>query len=217
MKRTFLAIVIASALLTIVPATVLAQAAPASAARAGSPSQLVLTNSTRILSTLESRRAEFTRDREALRRFVSGEFNNMFDRDYAARLVLGVHGRGAADADVQKFAIALSENLMQRYGSSLLDFNTRLQVRVKSESPLRGGAIMKVSSEMVRQGGEPIPVDYLMHKVGNQWKVFDVMVEGVSFVSTFRSQFDGPLKRKSIAAVAADLQAGRLQAGGSSN
>ena len=214
MKQTAISLVIASALLAATP--VLAQqAAPNQAAQtrqAGSPSKLVLDNSTRILSTLESRRAEFTRDRAALSKFVSSEFNQMFDRDYAGRLVLGVHGRGASDADVKLFADALADNLMQRYGSSLLDFNTRLQVRVKSETPLRGGAIMRVSTEMLRQGGEPIPVDYLMRKTGNDWKVFDVMVEGVSFVQTFRNQFDSPLRQKSIPQVAAELKAGKLNA-----
>ena len=214
MKQTAISLVIASALLAATP--VLAQqAAPNQAAQtrqAGSPSKLVLDNSTRILSTLESRRAEFTRDRAALSKFVSGEFNQMFDRDYAGRLVLGAHGRGASDADVKLFSDALADNLMQRYGSSLLDFNTRLQVRVKSETPLRGGAIMRVSTEMLRQGGEPIPVDYLMRKTGNDWKVFDVMVEGVSFVQTFRNQFDSPLRQKSIPQVAAELKAGKLNA-----
>lgn len=213
MKRTLFSIAIASALLVAAPAAVFAQSAQAAAAtKTGSPSQLVLSNSTRILSTLESRRAEFTKNRGALRQFVSGEFNQMFDRDYAARMVLGVHGRGASEAEVKLFADALAENLMQRYGSSLLDFNAKLKVRVKSETPMRGGAIVKVSSEMLRSGGEPIPVDYLMRKTGSQWKAFDVMVEGVSFVQTFRSQFDGPLKRKSITQVAADLKAGKLQA-----
>jgi len=224
MKRTLnstLSIVIASALLVAAPAAVLAQqAAPAAAntpAATGTPSQLVLSNSTRILATLESRRAEFTKDRAALRQFVASEFNNIFDRDYSARLVLGVHGRGASEADIKVFADALADSLMQRYGSSLLDLNTKLKVRVKSETPLRGGAIVKVSSEYLRQGAEPVPVDYLMRKVGTQWKVFDVMVEGVSFVQTFRNQFDTPLKQKSIPQVAADIKAGKLQAQASTN
>lgn len=211
-----LTLIIAAALAVAAPATVLAQAAApapaATAAQAGSPSQLVLSNSTRILATLESRRPEFMQNRAALRDFISSEFDNMFDRDYSARLVLGVHGRGASDADVKVFADALADSLMQRYGSSLLDLNTKLKVRVKSETPLRGGAIVKVSSEYLRQGNEPVPVDYLMRKVGSQWKVFDVMVEGVSFVQTFRNQFDAPLKQKSIPQVAADIKAGRLQA-----
>ncbi|RDZ26628.1 MlaC/ttg2D family ABC transporter substrate-binding protein [Lysobacter silvisoli] len=212
MKRNLVSLLIASALLAAAPAAVLAQSAPAATVQAGSPSQMVLTNSTRILSTLESRRAEFSKNRAALSQFIASEFNQTFDREYAARLVLGTHGRGASDADVKLFADALTTSLMQRYGSSLLDFNAKLQVRIKSETPLRGGAIVKVSSEYLRQGGEPVPVDYLMRKVGSQWKVFDVMVEGVSFVQTFRNQFDTPLKQKSIAQVAADIKAGKLQA-----
>lgn len=204
-------LVLASALLAAAPAaTVLAQ--PAAPATQGSPSQLVLDNSQRILSTLEKRRAEFTADRGKLEQFVSGEFNSMFDRDYAARQVLGRHGRGASDADVKLFADALADSLMRRYGSSLLDFNTKLRVRIKSESTLPRGLGVKVASEMLRSGGEPIPVDYLMRKSGNSWKVFDVMVEGVSFVQTFRQQFDNELTHKSIKQVATELRTGKVQA-----
>jgi phospholipid transport system substrate-binding protein len=211
MPMKLINLVLASALLAAAPAaTVLAQ--PAAPASQGSPSQLVLDNSQRILSTLEKRRAEFTADRGKLEQFVSGEFNSMFDRDYAARQVLGRHGRGASDADVKLFADALADSLMRRYGSSLLDFNTKLRVRIKSESTLPRGLGVKVASEMLRSGGEPIPVDYLMRKSGNSWKVFDVMVEGVSFVQTFRQQFDNELTHKSIKQVATELRTGKVQA-----
>jgi phospholipid transport system substrate-binding protein len=214
MKQTLLSFAIAasiaSASLFALPATASAQAAAATTQ--SSPSQMVLDNSQRVLSTLEKRRAEFTRNRAALRQFVSSEFSRMFDRDYAARQVLGRHARGADDADVKLFADALADNLMQRYGDSLLDFNTQLRVRVKSETALPRGLGVKVSSEMLRTGGEPIPVDYLMRQSGGTWKVFDVMVEGVSFVQTFRQQFDQELTRKSIRQVAADLRTGQLQA-----
>ena len=213
MKRLVLATLVSAALLGA-PLLAAAQAQPAAAqAQAASPSQLVLDNATRILSTLEARRDEFSAERSKLRAFIAGEFDNMFDRTYAARLVLGRHGRGASDADIELFADALAESLMQRYGASLLDLNTRLQVRVTSETPLRGGSMVKVDSEFLRESGEPVPVSYLMRKTGDGWKVFDVIVEGVSFVQTFRNQFDGPLSRKPIPQVAADLRDGRLQAG----
>ena len=205
-------LVLASVLLAVAPAAMPAQAAAPSTATQASPSKLVLDNSTRILSTLEERRAEFTADRGKLEQFVSGEFNSMFDRDYAARQVLGRHGRGASDADVKLFADALADSLMRRYGSSLLDFNTRLRVRIKSETTLPRGLGVKVASEMLRSGGEPIPVDYLMRKSGGSWKVFDVMVEGVSFVQTFRQQFDNELTHKSIRQLAAELRTGKVQA-----
>ncbi|MCA1713971.1 MAG: ABC transporter substrate-binding protein [Gammaproteobacteria bacterium] len=214
MKRNVLSLIVASALLAAAPALVFAQAARAqkSAVVQGSPSQLVLDNSQRVLSTLESRRAEFSKNRGKLRKFIDSEFSKMFDRDYSARQVLGRHGRGASEADVKVFADALADNLMQRYGSSLLDFNTRLRVRIKSETALPRGLGVKVSSELQRSGGEPIPVDYLMRRSGGQWKVFDVMVEGVSYVQTFRSQFDAELQRKSIRQVATDLRNGQLKA-----
>lgn len=214
MTRKLIPLLVAGALLATVPGVAPVQAAPQAATevRVASPSKLVLDNSQRILSTLESRRAEFTKNPSALRQFVIGEFNTMFDRDYAARQVLGRHGRGASDADIKAFGDALADNLMQRYGTSLLNFNTKLRVRVKSETPLPRGLGVKVSSEMLRSDGDAIPVDYLMRMSGGQWKVFDVMVEGVSFVQTFRQQFDQELQNKSIAQVAAELRNGQLQA-----
>ena len=180
------------------------------AAQEASASKVVLENSQRILSALESRRDEFKADRGKLESFVAGEFNATFDRDYAARQVLGRHARGAAADDVKLFADALADSLMRRYGSSLLDFNTRLKVRIKSETVLPRGLGVKVASELLRKGGEPIPVDYFMRKSGDSWRVFDVMVEGVSFVQTFRRQFDNELSRKSIKQVAAELAAGKV-------
>ena len=216
-SKTTLSTALLTALLVAAPAALVArdaqaQKAPAAATTQGSPSKLVLDNSTRVLATLESRRAEFTANRAKLRSFINSEFSAMFDRDYAARQVLGRHARGASDADVKVFADALADNLMARYGSSLLDFNTRLKVRVKSETALPRGLGVKVSSELIRSGGDPIPVDYLMRKSGSGWKVFDVMVEGVSFVQTFRQQFDAELQRKSIRQVAADLRNGQIKA-----
>ncbi|MGO1540057.1 MAG: MlaC/ttg2D family ABC transporter substrate-binding protein [Luteimonas sp.] len=213
MKQCILPLILASTLLAAAPTLALAQSTESGAAQMqGSPSELVLDNTQRVLSTLEERRDEFTRDRAALEAFVKSEFETMFDRDYAARQVLGRHGRGADDAEIAYFADALAESLLSRYGSSLLDFNTRLRVRIASENALPRGLGVRVASELLRQGGEPIPVTYLMRQSGGQWKVFDVQVEGVSFVSTFRRQFDNELQNKSIRQVANELRGGQVEA-----
>ncbi len=210
MKTVLTALALACATLAV-PAVVPVHAATATATLPA-PSRMVLDNSNRVITTLDKRRAEYNRDPAALRSFISSEFSQIFDRDYAARQVLGRHARGASDADVRQFADALANNLMQRYGASLLAFNTRMTARVKSQTELPRGLGVKVSSELVRSGGEPIPVDYLMRQSGGGWKVFDVMVEGVSFVQVFRAQFDAELQRKTIAQVAQELRAGTLQA-----
>ena len=90
MNKTLICLAFAATFVAATPVALAQGAAQATApTKAGTPSKMVFDNSTRILTTLETRRAEFTKDRAALRQFVSGEFNAMFDRDYAARLVLG--------------------------------------------------------------------------------------------------------------------------------
>ena len=216
MKVKLLATALASALLIAAPSLALAQQArpAATAAQPSAAARTVLDASGRILATLESRRGEFRGNPTALRNFIDGEMSRSFDRDYAARLVLGVHGRGASDADVKLFADAMADNLMARYGSTLLDIQGKPSFRYRSETALPGNRGVKVSTELVRAGSEPTPVEYLMRDVGGQWKIFDVMIEGISYVQTFKNQFDGPLRQKSIAQVTADLRAGRMQASG---
>ncbi len=213
MKIKLLTAVLASSLLASAPlAATAAQAAPAAATQ-GAATKTVIDASTRILTTLESRRAEFKKNPAALRQYIDTELTNAFDRDYAARLVLGIHGRGASDADIKLFADAMADNLMQRYGTALLDFEGKPTFRARSESPLPGNRGVKVSTELLRAGADPTPVDYLMRNVGGQWKIFDVMIEGISYVQTFKTQFDAPLRQKSIAEVANELRNGNLQAG----
>ena len=211
--KTSLSIAVLSALLAAATPAFALPAAPAPAVAQGQASGVVLDSANRILGTLDSRRAEFKSNPAALNQFIKSEFNRSFDSDYAARRVLGVHGRGAPAADVADFAAAMADSLTARYGTSLLDFNTKLTVKVKSEAPLPGGRGVRVTTQMLRAGKDPIPVDYLLRNVGGKWKVFDVMIEGISYVQAFKNQFDAPLNQKSIRQVAADLRAGKLQAG----
>ena len=212
--KTLLSAALLSALLAAATPAFAQPAAPAPVAAQNAASGVVLDSANRILGTLDSRRAEFKSNPAALNQFIKSEFNRSFDSDYAARLVLGVHGRGAPAADVADFAAAMADSLTARYGTSLLDFNTRLTVKVKSEAPLPGGRGVRVTTQMLRAGKDPIPVDYLLRNVGGKWKVFDVMIEGISYVQAFKNQFDAPLNQKSIKQVAADLRAGKLQANG---
>ena len=83
---------------------------------------------------------------------------------------------------------------------------------MKSESPLPGGRGVKVETEFMQPDQTVTPITFYARNVGGQWKVFDVMIEGISYVQAFKNQFDAPLNQKSIRQVAADLRAGKLQA-----
>jgi len=203
-------------LMLAAPVLVVALVPPASAADSpgerSAASEMIARNTRSILDTLYARRAEFSRDRNALRDFVTAEIDAIFDRNYSARQVLGRHARGADPADIALFADALTDSLLQRYGSALLDFNTRLEVRIVSEAELPRNYGVIVSSQLLRRNGDPIALDYLLRQQPDgQWKVFDVRIEGISMVQTFRQQFDAELQHKSIREVTAELRGGQLK------
>jgi phospholipid transport system substrate-binding protein len=193
-------------------ALLLGAAAPALAA---SPGEIVKTRTESVLGTLVEKRDAFRSDPAALNAFVRSELESVMDREYSARLVLGRHARSATPEQIAAFAEALTDNLLRRYGTALLDFDPDVDVRVKSEAPLRDGQLVRVASEILRRGGAPVPVDYMFRPDGSgEWKVFDVIVEGVSYVQTYRTQFDEQLRGSSLDDVTARLRAGEIQAGG---
>lgn len=172
-----------------------------------SPGQLVQQNSERVLRTLVERRKDFQANPVALRSFVRTELTALFDRIYCARLVLGRNAPAASTADIAGFADALADNLMTRYGNSLLEVDPALAVKIVSETPLRGGTIIKVASRVDRRNGAPVSIDYMFHKnAAMHWQAFDVIVEGVSFVQTLRGQFGEALQTRSLAQLTGDLR-----------
>lgn len=175
------------------------------------PGQLVKSNTQRVIHALSERRAEFQSNPAALHSFIRAEFAQIFDRVYSARLVLGDNGRTASDADLRAFADALGESLMNRYGNSLLKVNPGLNIKVTSEMPLRDGTIVKVMSLIDRTTGAPVAVDYLLHQNAGKWQVFDVVVEGISFVQTFRIMFADDLRAKSLAQITEELRNDKIK------
>lgn len=200
----------------ILQSSLLALLLCASAAAAANvrPAAIVEERTESVLKTLVEQRAAFSADRNKLNAFVENELDALFDREYSARLVLGRHSRGADPAKVSAFADALVKSLLNKYGAAMLDADPSLDVRVAGETELRGGQIVRVASEIHRRGGAPVKVDYLFRPVGEQWLVFDVIVEGVSYVQTFRTQFDERLRRQNLDQVIEGLNRGEIDVEG---
>jgi phospholipid transport system substrate-binding protein len=195
--------------------TLLLGLAAAGAALAATPGEIVKTRTQSVLGTLVEQREAFRADPAKLNAFVDGELRQVMDREYSARLVLARHARDASPEQLTAFSEALTDNLLRRYGTALLDFDPDVDVRVKSETPLKGGQIVRVSSEILRKGGAPVPVDYLFRAVAEgDWRVFDVIVEGVSYVQTYRTQFDEQLRGQTLDQVTSKLRAGEIRVGG---
>ena len=110
------------------------------------------------------------------------------------------------------FGTALSDNLTRRYAHALLEVDGKTRINVLGETSLRGGKIIRTKTEVLRAAGAPVAVDYLFREVNGEWRAFDVIVEGISYVQTFRSQFDPLIREKGLAQVTTDLREGRIEA-----
>lgn len=180
-------------------------------AAAAEPADLVVERTHRVLDAIGSQRDAFKADPAKLREFVKTQLDDVMDRPYAAQLVLARHARDATPAQIQGFADALTDSLLRRYADALLDTDPGTDVKIASSTPLRNGEMMRVASRIVRRAGEPVQVDYMFRKKGDDWLVFDVIVEGISYVQTYRNQFDEQLRTRTLDDVIAGLRSGQIQ------
>lgn len=184
-------------------------------ALAADPGEIVETRTKAVLTSIVEQRADYKADPAKLTAFVKSQLDGVMDRTYSAQLVLGRHAKSASQQQITAFAEALTDSLLRRYATALIDIDPNVDVKIVSQTPLRNGELMRVSSEILRKGGAPVPVDYMFRpgKDGGEWKVFDVIIEGVSYVQTYRTQFDEQLRSQSLDEVIAKLQSGEIRAG----
>lgn len=170
------------------------------------PIEIVEQIAERLDETMESRRDELAADRNALNAVIDDVVLSSFDTDYAALLVLGRYAREASADQRQRFTRAFYDSLVNRYGEALLQY-TRGSVRVL---PFRGELNERrttVRTEVVINDGTRIPVDYAFRKTrGGEWKAFDVVIEGISYVTNYRNQVVGEIQRTDIDAVIERLE-----------
>lgn len=175
-----------------------------------SPEQIVQLAAGSILERLEAGREEFTAQPELLRNVVREELLPLIDLDYSARLILGKTSRGLSNEQLQAFSEAMSSVLINRYADGLLEFRSDRQLEVM---PLKGNNSEKLTRVRTRVNlstGGYAPVDYAFHMTPEGWKAFDVTVEGISYVITFRNQIVPKVEAEGIDKVTADIISGNV-------
>jgi phospholipid transport system substrate-binding protein len=177
-----------------------------------SPPKLVETAARMLLADLDKNRAAYRKDLEALKSMVRAKFLPHLDVQFSAQQVLGKHWRTATPAQRQRFIDAFTNSLLATYGSSLLEFTADdLKVR-----PFRGDATKErteVVTEIKQSTGAPVIVTFGVRNKGQGWKVWDVVIDqSVSFVQSFRTDFEQEIDQKGLDAVLARLESGRATA-----
>lgn len=180
------------------------------ATEATTPGDLVQERTQAVLDAITTQRDAFKADPAKLRQFVKSQLVDVMDRPYSAQLVLARHARSASSQQIMDFADALTDSLLHRYADALLDIDPGTSVQIASSTPLRDGQMMRVASRIVRRAGEPVQVDYMFRQKDGQWLVFDVIVEGISYVQTYRNQFDEQLRQRSLDEVIEGLRSGSI-------
>ena len=183
-------------------------ATPSSAAAAqSSPDQLIQSVAQQMLSELDAHRAQLKSDPEGVHKLVDTYMLPHFDTEYAARLVLGKNWRDASAEQRKRFVDAFYKSLLKNYGQALLGFTAdRLKVLPYQGAPNADSATVR--TEIRRDNGTAVPVNYTLHKTADGWKAWDVVIEGISYVRSFRTDFEGEIQKNGLDAVIQHLEAG---------
>ena len=185
------------------PAPAVAPAADANE----SPSDIVQTAAKGMLKDLDADRAGYKKDPAKVGDLVNKYLLPHFDTQLAAQLVLGQYWKKATADQRSRFVDAFYRSLLNNYGSALADFTLdRLKIFPTKLSP--GSDRATVRTEVKRDNGDRISVNYAMHKTAAGWKAYDVAIDGISYVNSYREDFGPQIEKEGLDSIIARLQKG---------
>ena len=175
------------------------------------PVTLVENITGQIFADVTQNLEEYTANPEALQDLVRNDLMPLLDIKYAARLILGRAGRGIEKAKIDEFATCMSNLLINRYSESLLLFSSEIKLEVLPQRGDLNEKLTRVRTRVTLPNGGQAPVDYAFRKTSEGWKAFDVVVEGISYVTTYRNQIMPDVQANGIDSVIERLNSGQMQ------
>lgn len=172
---------------------------------AQSPNDIIASAADELAREISGRKEVLRADRVALYALIDKILLPRFDRRYAAQLVLGRHWRTASAEQRDRFIDAFYQSLLRRYADGVLEFD---QDKVEV-LPYRGDDSKErttVKTIVSLEDGTKVPVNYgLVHRdIG--WLIFDVTIEGISYVRNFRTELNAEIQASSLDAVIKRLE-----------
>jgi phospholipid transport system substrate-binding protein len=120
-----------------------------------------------------------------------------FDFDRVCRMVLGKNWKSASPEQQAVFQKEFRSLLLRTYAVALGKYKNQ----VIEYKPMRAEPDAKnvsVKTEILQPGGQPIAVDYSLVRAENGWKVYDIVIESVSLVTNYRSQFSNEIRTNGL-------------------
>ena len=142
-----------------------------------------------------------TAERHAAVRKIAEE---VFDYPDTAQRALGVHWNARTPQEREEFA-QLFADLLDRAYVGKIDLYQGEKVRYSGDTVEGDQAIVK--TRIVTKRGSEVPVDYRMHQKNGRWLIYDVIIEGVSLISNYRTQFNKVVQTESYQSLVQKLRA----------
>lgn len=184
-----------------------AAAGTAASADSNDPTALVQTTAQGMLGELDKRRDEYRRDPAKVAALVDKFLMPHFDTETSARVVLGQFWRTATADQRQRFINAFYHSLLSNYGDSLVEFTSdRLKIFPARLEP--GATTATVRTQVRRRNGDQVSVDYSLRLTPHGWKAWDVVIDGISYVKSYREDFGAQIESQGLEKVIKRLESG---------
>lgn len=166
---------------------------------------LVQRTATRMLDTLKAQRAAVKADPKLINRLVNDILAPHFDFEAITRQAVGQDWKKATPEQRSALTAGFREMLIRTYANALLKYSDEEIVYDDAKPGTRTDTVVVPTVVRSPGGAPPIPIDYRMHKLGGAWKVYDVIIDNVSLIANYRSQFKTTIGRAGIDGLIKDL------------
>jgi phospholipid transport system substrate-binding protein len=171
-------------------------AVPALAQELG-PEELVKKVTSEVMAAIKSDKQLAAGDKQKAMKLAEEKILPHVDFEEATRLAVG-RGWAQASAEQKKRLVTEFRNMLVRTYSNAISAYEGQTMNVLPSRVKPGDSEATVRNQFVRPGGKPVLVDYSMRKTDKGWKIYDIVVEGVSLVLTYRSEFDAVVKQEGV-------------------
>ncbi len=156
---------------------------------------------------LKENRELYEADSQALYSLIDQILEPRFDRKYAAQLVLARAWRTASETQRTAFTDAFYGTMLRRYADGVLQFDEDRMTVHAYKAGKKDDKRTQVNTTVVLDNGEEVPVNYGLVRRVEGWKVYDVVIEGISYVRNFRTELNAEVSAKGLDAVISRMQA----------
>jgi phospholipid transport system substrate-binding protein len=164
---------------------------------ASDPVRFLQNTASYVFEQVETRRAELEQDSSKIYRLVEKRVVPHFDFYTMSRAALGRHWRKATEKQRQRLVEEFQELLVRTYALALLNYSGQEIEYLPFRGDPNAQRIM-VNTRVQATGGPPVPINYRLLKKQDSWLIYDVIIDGISLVSNYRSSFGAEVTRSGI-------------------